>query len=73
MLSRTSRLAAALAIMAGALFLSTPEPAIANNALACGDSGTHTCCIYTDDCGGRKFCCVFYEGGPTTCGCAWPV
>ena len=76
MLNRTGRLAAAIVIMAGWLFLATPQSAIANRAFECGDTGPHSCCVDTPTwhCASGEFCCHFdYDPGdpiePEFCGC----
>ncbi len=76
MLNRAGRLVAAVFIMAGWLFLATPQSAIATGQFECGDSGPHSCCVEAPEslCESGSYCCHFdYEEGdpiePDFCGC----
>ena len=70
MLNRTGRLAAAIVIMAGLLFLAIPQSAVAISAFDCGDERPTDCCVPTKYCDSGSFCCFFDgSGGPKFCGC----
>ena len=72
MLSRTSRLAASLVILAGAPLLATPGSA-ATPRFDCGDSGSHSCCVDGGDVCDKDWCCFFEGSGgpPIFCGCEY--
>lgn len=70
MLNRTGRLAAAIVIMAGLLFLAIPQSAVANSAFGCSDPPPTDCCVPTKLCDSGSYCCFFEgSGGPKFCGC----
>ena len=71
MLSRTTRFAAFVTIVAAGLMLTSPDRAsAASSRFACGDDGLHTCCVDGGStCPNGAFCCAFENRDVLFCGC----